>query len=339
LDLGSDALCKLASIGSHRPTTSTKPVYGVLFALMFVASMGLSHAQTAKAFSFVALGDLPYGPPESAYAPYLRLIERINQAGAAFSVHLGDIKSGASECSDQLFTDQLAHFQRFTGAVVYTPGDNEWTDCHRASNGAYNPLERLAAIRHLFFVPGRSLGAAPRQLENQSNLMPPYALYVENQRWRFEDVLFATLHIVGSNNNLEARDQAAAREFFERDAANVAWIKDSFEQAAKEQARAIVFAFHADVFDSRSPWEDFPGWSGFRRTISETLLPLASKWAKPVLVVHGDSHKFRIDQPFVLAEKPLKNVTRLIVPGASDVRAVRVLITPETGFLFELISP
>ena len=31
------------------------------------------------------------------------------------------------------------------GPVIYTPGDNEWTDCHRVNNGGYNPLERLDA--------------------------------------------------------------------------------------------------------------------------------------------------------------------------------------------------
>jgi hypothetical protein len=72
--------------------------------------------------------------------------------------------------------------------------------------------------------------------------------------------------------------------------------------------------------------------------MGETLLPLAKKWGKPVLVVHGDSHQFRIDQPFKLEKKPLANVTRLIVPGASDVRAVKVTVK-DASFSFELLSP
>ena len=39
--------------------------------------------------------------------------------------------------------------------MIYVPGDNEWTDCHRANNGGYDPLERLAFLRAMFY-PGRS---------------------------------------------------------------------------------------------------------------------------------------------------------------------------------------
>jgi hypothetical protein len=297
----------------------------------------LSAAQAQQGFSFVALGDLPYGAPDKAYGPYRALIERINQSGPDFSVHVGDFKSGSTLCSDQEFANQRAHFQRFKGAVVYTPGDNEWTDCHRANNGSYDPLERLTALRQLFYTPGRTLGQQPLAVQNQSSLMPAYARYIENQRWLHQGVLFATLHIVGSNNNLESRNLAAAREFFERDAANVAWIESAFERATEQNANAVVLAFQADVFETKTVWEDFPGWSGFRKSIGETLLPLASRWGKPVLVVHGDSHQFKIDQPFQLHKKPLPNITRLIVPGAADVRAVKVTVK-EGAFSFEMIE-
>ena len=299
--------------------------------------LSMSVAQAQQGFSFVALGDLPYGPPEKAYGPYRALIERINQAGPDFSVHVGDFKSGSTLCSDEEFANQRAHFQRFKAAVIYTPGDNEWTDCHRANNGSHDPLERLAALRQLFYTPGRSLGQQPMALQNQSSAMPLHARYIENQRWLNQGVMFATAHIVGSNNNLESRQLAAAQEFFARDAANVAWIEATFEQARARNAQAVVIAFQADPFEAKTVWEDFPGWSGFRKSIGETLLPLASRWGKPVLVVHGDSHQFRIDQPFQLDKKPLSNITRLIVPGAADVRAVKVTVR-DSVFSFEMIE-
>jgi hypothetical protein len=291
----------------------------------------------AQTFQFVALGDLPYG--SAAQAPYQALIERINQLSPAFSIHVGDFKSGSTACSDEEFSRQLAHFQRFAGALVYTPGDNEWTDCHRANNGAHDPLERLAALRQRFFSEGRSLGLRPITVENQSRQQPLHARYVENQRWQHQGVMFATLHVTGSNNNFEVRDPAAVREFFERDAANVAWLESTFEQARQTNAEAVVLAFQADVFETRNAWEDYPAWSGFRRVIGQTLLPLASQWAKPVLVVHGDSHRFRVDQPFSLDKKPLAHITRLIVPGERDIRAVRVTVQPGGRFAFELLEP
>lgn len=302
--------------------------------LMLMAST----SQAQQPFTFVALGDLPYGSPQNSYAAYRSLIDKINQESPAFSVHVGDFKSGSTHCSDEEFANQLEHFKRFTGALIYTPGDNEWTDCHRSNNGQYDPIERLTALRQRFFTPGMSLGAKPIPVQNQSVAMPSWSRYIENVRWLNQGVMFATVHIVGSNNNLESRDIAANREFFERDAANVAWIQATFEQARLQQASAIVIAFQADVMETKTQWEDFPAFSGFRKSIAETLLPLAKNWGKPVLIVHGDSHQFKIDQPFQIEKKTLTNVTRLIVPGASDVRAVKVNVS-NAKFSFELISP
>jgi len=289
-------------------------------------SLFAAFAAHAQPFSFVALGDLPYGDETRAYPPYRALIGTINKLHPPFSIHVGDVKSGSTVCSDQEFEAQWGHFNRFETAVVYTPGDNEWTDCHRANNGAYDPQERLQALRKRFFTPGQSLGKAPLSLQNQSTLNPAHAKFIENQRWLHQQVLFVTLHIVGSNNNFEVRDPAAVAEFFERDKANVAWIRDAFALAQESSAKAIVFAMQADVFESKSIWEDFPGHSGFRNSIGNTLLPLSAEAAVPVLLIHGDSHVFRFDQPFSLAKKPLSNLTRLIVPGEKDVRAVHVTV-------------
>ena len=307
-------------------------------ALASLSLLCAAAAACAQPFSFIALGDQPYGPPAQSYPPYRALIDRINQLAPAFSVHVGDFKAGSALCSDEEFANQLAHFQRYTGAVVYTPGDNDWTDCHRTNNGPYNPLERLAALRQRFFTEGRSLGQQPIALENQSRLMPAHARYIENQRWQQQGVVFATLHIVGSNNNFEIRDPAAVAEFFDRDAANAAWLAAAFDQARRVDAQALVLAFQADVFEPRASYDDFPNWSGFQRIIVGTLLPQAQRWGRPVLVIHGDSHQFRVDQPFTLDRKPLPNVTRLIVPGERDVRAVRVSVQPGGRFGFELVE-
>jgi hypothetical protein len=306
-------------------------------ALAALSLLGAATLAQAQGFQFIALGDLPYGP--AAQAPYRALVDRVNQLAPAFSVHVGDFKSGSTLCSDEEFATQLAHFQRYAGAVVYTPGDNEWTDCHRANNGGFDPLERLTALRQRFFPEGRSLGQVPIAVENQSRLQTAHARYVENLRWQHQGVVFATLHIVGSNNNFEIRDPQAAREFFERDAANKAWLEATFEQARRVDAQAVVLSFQADMLETRNAWEDFPSWSGFRRVIGESLLPLARQWGKPVLVIHGDSHRFRIDQPFTLDKQPLANVTRLIVPGERDVRAVQVQVQPGGRFAFTLVEP
>lgn len=295
----------------------------------------------AQPFGFVALGDLPYGQAAQGYAPYKTLIRAINQERPRFSIHVGDFKSGSTLCSDEESKVQLGHFGLFDTALVYTPGDNEWTDCHRANNGGHDPLERLQALRSVFYPTGLSLGKSPLAVQNQSASMPAFANFVENQRWQYQDVLFATLHIVGSNNNFDARDPRAAAEFLERDKANIAWIRGAFAAAAQAQAKALVFAMQADVFEAKTLWDDFPARSGFRSSIGETLLPLVAQANIPVLLIHGDSHVFRFDQPFVLNKKPLPQLTRLEVPGGGDVRAVHVTVDTlqRNPFAVRLIEP
>jgi hypothetical protein len=202
-------------------------------------------------------------------------------------------------------------------------------------------LERLQALRSVFYPSGRSLGKNPLTVQNQSTSMPSFASFVENQRWQHQDVVFATVHIVGSNNNFEARDPHAITEFFEREKANIAWINEAFAAARQAQAKALVFAMQADVFEGKSLWEDFPTHSGFRKTIGETLLPMVAQANIPVLLIHGDSHVFRFDQPFILNKKPLPQLTRLEVPGAADVRAVHVTVDTRQGnpFAVRLIEP
>jgi len=295
----------------------------------------------AQAFTFVALGDLPYGAPQQTYPTYRRLIERINAVEPAFSIHVGDIKSGGTRCSDEEFMAQRSHFDRFAAPVVYTPGDNEWTDCHRRSNGGYEPQERLQRLRQLFFKPGSSMGQRPMALQSQAQLMPEQAPFLENQRWLHEGVLFVTVHVVGSNNNLQSEVPGALTEHARRDAANVAWIRAAFEHAGRVKAQALVIAMQANPLLGRNLFEDFPKSSGFRQSIGETLLPLAAASLVPVLLIHGDTHWHRMDQPFSLRGEPVRQLTRLEVPGGSDVRAwqVSVDLSSPQPFSARLIDP
>jgi hypothetical protein len=300
-------------------------VRSVLLALSLLCVATLARSQ---GFQFIALGDLPYGP--ASQAPYRALIDRVNQLAPVFSLHVGDIKSGSTLCSDEEFAAQWAHFQRYAGAVVYTPGDNEWTDCHRVNNGAHDPLERLNALRQRFFTEGRSLGQRPIAVENQSRHQPAHARYVENQRWQHQGVVFATFHTVGLTNGFHADSAAVRAEAQVREAANSAWIADSFALAQRIGARALVLATQAEslAYDRRdgprraSLQPDYPA-------IAHTLLPLADAAPHPVLLVHGDAHVYTFDQPFETARgRPVTKLWRLQVFGEPQVHAVQVRVQP-----------
>lgn len=283
-------------------------------------------------FEFVAIGDMPYTIPAD-YPRFERLIDRINALAPTFTVHVGDTKSGSAPCSDEVLGRARDYFGRFRGAVVYSVGDNEWTDCHRPAAGAYDPLERLAWVRRNHFQEPRSLGQAPIPLERQSDAMPErFGLYVENSRWMHQGVLFVSLHIPGSNNNFEIRP-GAPEEFFARDAANQAWLADSFAKAGREGALGVVLIFQANMWEETEV-PKLPLQSGFSTTL-RTLTQAAQEFGRPVLLIHGDSHVLLIDQPLRDARKAtLQNVTRLMVMGAAEVHGVRVSVDPAEPGLF-----
>jgi hypothetical protein len=284
---------------------------------------------TAERFSFVAMGDTPYVLP-SDFDRFSRLIERINVTRPAFTIHVGDIKPGNSPCSDEHFNQIFDKFSTFNQPLIYTPGDNEWTDCDRADNGGFDPLERLAKVRDLFFAkPAQSLGREKITLEYQGT-DARHAAYVENRRWERAGVLFATLHIVGSNNNLQ-RDQIAINEYIARNAANLAWMQSTFASARERNAKAVVLAFQAD-----------PGWeldgrddrrAGFTETLS-SLRQHARAFGKPVLIVHGDRHRFIVDKPLYQGRQLIYNVTRLMVFGDAEVQGVMVDVDTDDADVF-----
>lgn len=282
------------------------------------AAMLAAAPALAEPFTFVALGDMPYGAPEKAWPPYERLIEIVNEAAPAFVLHAGDTKSGSTECSDAMLDQQLVYMNSYNAPTLYTLGDNEWTDCHRKKAGEYDPLERLDYIRRTYFAdPATSFGKTQAVVESQDG-------YPENARMIHEGVMVAVAHVLGSNNNFEIRDPKAVAEFFARDAATVAWLEDSFAAAAETEAMIVLI--QADMFenDYNAGKEAWAGHSGFGH-FGPALQRLAAAYAKPVLLVFGDSHQFRVLRPF---PKTAPNLTALEVYGAADMHAVEVSVTP-----------
>ena len=217
---------------------------------------------------------MAYGDPAVDYPRLEALIDTINARNPAFTIHLGDTKSGNAPCSDEILLKQRDFMNRFTGALIYTPGDNEWTDCHKA--GAFDPRERLGFIRQNYFPSPNSLGKKPLKLIRQADLMPEFASFVENARFSHGGIAFATAHVVGSNNGFETHDPAAATEFFARNKANIAWLNAAFDAAVRDNAKGLVLALHANMFEfdfnefgKRAPFAPFR-FQELRRSTGET---------------------------------------------------------------------
>lgn len=278
------------------------------------------------AFRVTVLGDMPYVGVEDPLRgvvldAYAAVLDTVAAEEAAFVVHVGDLTGAV--CSDSLFLQRQREFAAIPRPVVYTPGDNEWTDCAR---DGYEPLERLARLRELFAAGDSSLGGRRMPLERQPG-------YPENARWRHGGVLFATLHVVGSNNNRGA--EATPRdEFTERSEANLAWMREAFAAAEREGLRGVALFMQANPFgglESR-PAEAPP--SGYRELMAE-LHRLSRRPGRPVLLVHGDSHTFRVDKPLVdELGRSLLHFTRAETFGSPDLHALRIVVDPRDPNLF-----
>ena len=300
------------------------------YLLTWIAAACCSFSAYATELTFTAIGDQPYFSDDA----FSTLIKKINaDTSSQFTIHVGDIKSGANTCSDERFLSVKKLLDEFDEPLIYTPGDNEWTDCHRASNGSYNQLERLQKLRTLFFADAASLGQRKMKLERESDLLRSYSSYVENARWTTNEVTFITINQVGSNNNLDPDVPGAIEEYKHRNAANMAWLKDGFKLAKAKRSLALVIAMQSDISDPRIPQN-----SGFKDFINTVAL-LATSYKKPVLLIQGDSHQFKVDQPIQNKDgSTVPNILRMIVPGASLVQAVQVKIDTSQLAIIDVFS-
>lgn len=283
-----------------------RPVLNPLLALWLALCSGLALAQPVP---FGLMGDTPYSAWERATLP--ALMAEMAQTRPAFVVHVGDFKSGSEPCSDALFQDRLALFQSAPMPLVFVPGDNDWTDCHRRSNGAYDPLERLDRLRDLFFVGDQSLGQRPLPLLRQST-DPALARYRENVRWEAGGALFVALNLTGSDNNVHGvpGQTGPVPEFVARSAANQAWLAQAFAHAREQRLAGVLILIQANPgFEAARAGRSQPGYDAFLAQLRQE----AARFPGPVVLVHGDTHRQRIDQPLtdLASGAPVRNLTRV----------------------------
>ena len=304
----------------------------------------------AQTFSFGLWGDMPY--QKAGDAPKMpALLKSINHSDIAFSIYDGDIKDGSSECTDVVYALALTMFGALKKPVVYTPGDNEWTDCHRVNNGGYDALERLAYLRKTMFPAGRSLGRRQMPLLNQGRAGEKF---VENISFNHGGIVFATLNMPGSNNNrilneLECTYKSVRTaadcdtgnaEYLERDAANVDWMRQAFMSAKAQKARGLVLVFQADPGFDLPETEDLdesqaPRYSGYRNFL-DSVVAETERFPGQVLLVHGDTHFFKVDKPLYSPTRLLPNLTRLQTFGSPLIHWVRVTVEPKNPNVFAI---
>ena len=298
----------------------------LLAALALLVAACTTTPRSPEAFSFGVLGDTPYSDAE--HVQYLRMLRDIDSRPLAFVIHVGDIKGGGA-CSDALYAERKREFDALAHPLIYTPGDNEWTDCRRPSMGSMDPLERLARLREVFFADERSLGRPRIQLQVQDRCADARCrcpAYRENRQWVRSGVRFVTLDVPGSENNV-GFDAASDAEAKCRDQADAAWLEAAVEAAAAPGTRALVVAVQADPWMNRRH-----GYDWLLAALPESARRLHPK---PLLFIHGDTHTLHMDQPFRDATgHTVPNLFRLESYGSPFVGWVEVSVDPSRPDLF-----
>jgi hypothetical protein len=297
-------------------------VRSLLLALALSAS-GNGLAQTVR---FAVFGDIQE-ETAAGHQKDLMLADRINEADPEFTVFIGDIQGGGP-CTDQQRQEAVEVFARLEGPLVFTPGDNAWTDCKLRGKGDWEPLERLAKLRDDLVPMGQSLGQNPMPLQQQDGE------YRENARWVKGNVVFVTLHMPGGNNGVYP-DRYAFEEYERRNAANLQWLQAAYQEVKDIEAQGLVVLFHGNP-----GWDDIYWRATAYRDFKSMLAYEGAELGVPILAVHGDTHEFTIDKPLMFTDGRTRadHLTRLEVFGSPERGYVLVTADPANPELFSFTA-
>ena len=238
--------------------------FGALFATVLAGCAQLAPLPHGE-FAFGVLGDAPYSEAEVRRLD--DMIGRVNAQELAFVVHVGDIGTSAlsQACSDAWLEARARQFASIRHPFVLLPGDNEWSDC--AKHGL-DLQRRLAAWQKLFC---RKVAGVERQ--------PGHC---ENARWHADGMTFIGLNVPGGGSP----DLADARM-----AATLEWLDESLSLAEERRARRIFVFLHAD------PRFERVGRGDAYARLRAVLATHAAWFAGKLVLVHGDTHVHRDDEP------------------------------------------
>ena len=312
---------------------------------------GRHHARPSgrgrSSYSIALFGDMPYNA--AGRAEYPRLIQDVNDAKVSFSAFDGDLKAGGDgACTDQLYTQSRDWFNSFDRPVIVTPGDNDWTDCwgrYGPGTGGFDPEERLDFERKMFFSTDQSLGSHTLTVERESS-EKGYESYSENARWIAGPVLYITLNVQGSNDNLphagvdgETRSDAEiarqAAEHAAREKANIHWLDESYALATQRGLRGVMVIWQADPNFNNEQKLQPDEYDGFAEIIPALRKDVIAFQGQSALI-HGDSHYFKLDKPLNYDNgQVVTKFTRVETFGAANTHWVLATIDPRDPNLFE----
>ena len=149
-------------------------------------------------------------------------------------------------------------------------------------------------------------------------------------------------------------------EYAARDAANIQFLNEAFDGAIANHARGLVVVMQADPsFDLPETETDnertcvraaqgecvdppnnaninlanYDGYDAFLDALRTRTIEFGAVGGE-VLLVHGDTHFYKVDMPFNSPTSLLPNFTRLCTFGSPGVNWVKVTVNPNGRTLF-----
>jgi hypothetical protein len=303
-----------------------------------VANDGHGEGDNARTDTTAVWGDAPYGVNNADTSQFVAMPAFIDSINAdpkvRHVIHVGDIHSGKQVCTEPYDRSIFAQWTQFQDPLVFTPGDNEWADCHKTAEGASNPLTNLALVRSIFFPqPGQTLGIHREPVLSQAQFFDPHhqadSNYVENVIWVQSNVLFVTVNIPGGSNNdqdpwfgVSPASAAQQQEVADRTGADLRWLDTAFALARLGHAGAVVITTQADMWDLDG--QTAAHLTGYEPFVS-SVASHTTAFGRPVLMFNGDSHIYKSDNP-LSASDPLNslhpgydvpNFHRVVVHGST----------------------
>ncbi|MEA2218851.1 MAG: hypothetical protein QOJ35_1477 [Solirubrobacteraceae bacterium] len=288
-------------------------------------------------------GDAPYGTTPTDTAEFQATPAFIDSINADRDVQgvlqVGDIHSGKQYCTRAYDQSVFDLWKRFQDPLVYTPGDNEWSDCHKSAEGGgtYNaatgqidyledaggnlvdyaggdPIANLDLVRSIFFPrPGVTLGARKQLVLSQAlwarfvdRSHPADASFVENVIYVQGRTLFVTIDLPGGSNNdtdvwygAPTQSPAQVREVADRTGADLRWLDLAF-LAARADHRIGSIVIGAQA-DMWDPEKGAAHQVGYEPFV-RSIASHTAAFGKPVLMFNGDSHVYQSGNPLSPAD-------------------------------------
>src|SRR5262249_49107433 len=133
-------------------------------------------------------------------------------------------------------------------------------------------------------------------------------------------------------------------EVLDRSGANLRWLQAAFDAAREDHARAVVIIVQADMWDPEALAATGAGLDKYTPFV-QALAERSLGFTRPVLLLNGDTHLFRVDQPLadptsttgIIHHTPaVPNLTRIVVQGSTNPPAewLRLTIDPRTTQVF-----